>query len=123
MPPLNTNQSISYTNNSWKPIKLELQHETVFRQNKYPNFNFETNIVENGELVAALVDISTAPKAYSLVHFRAECEFSVLKNKKITTAFFVQNALNTKYRDYLNRQRFYVDELGRNIQIQIKFNY
>lgn len=123
MPPLNTNQSISYTNNSWKPIKLELQHETVFRQNKYPNFNFETNIVENGELVAALVDISTAPKAYSLVHFRAECEFSILKNQKITTAFFVQNALNTKYRDYLNRQRFYVDELGRNIQIQIKFNY
>jgi iron complex outermembrane receptor protein len=27
------------------------------------------------------------------------------------------------YRDYLNRQRFFADEIGRSFQIQLKFNY
>jgi len=40
-----------------------------------------------------------------------------------TLAFSVQNILNTSYRDYLNRQRFFADETGRNIQLQLKFNY
>jgi len=35
----------------------------------------------------------------------------------------VQNILNVAYRDYLNRQRFFADEIGRSFQIQLKFNY
>ena len=45
------------------------------------------------------------------------------KKNSLTTSFSVQNIGNTTYRDYLNRQRFFVDEMGRNIQIQLKFNY
>lgn len=122
MPPLNTNHSISYEDKKL-PLTISLQSETVLQQNSYPNFNFETNIVANGNLTPALVDISTPPKTYSLVHFRSSYEFSILKNKKLVTAFSVQNLLNTSYIDYLNRQRFYVDELGRNIQIQLKLTY
>jgi iron complex outermembrane receptor protein len=40
-----------------------------------------------------------------------------------TLGFSVFNLLDTKYRDYLNRQRFYADEMGRNFQIQLKINY
>lgn len=122
MPPLNTNHSLSYQDKKL-PLTISLQSETVFQQNNYPNFNFETNIIANGNLTPALVDISTPPKAYSLLHFRSSYEFSILKNKKLVTAFSVQNIFNTSYRDYLNRQRFYADELGRNIQIQLKLNY
>lgn len=33
----------------------------------------------------------------------------------------VQNLLNTVYRDYLNRLRYYADETGRNIELRIKY--
>jgi len=35
----------------------------------------------------------------------------------------VNNILNTNYRNYLNRQRYYADELGRNFNLQFIFNY
>ncbi|MEZ4853120.1 TonB-dependent receptor domain-containing protein [Flavobacterium sp.] len=123
MPPFNTTQSIQYTNKKWNKLLLELKSETVLNQTNYPNFNFETTILVNGNLTPAIVDISTPPNTYSLLHFQAECRFSVFKNKTITTAFSIQNLLNTNYRDYLNRQRFYADEMGRNFQFQLKFNY
>lgn len=123
MPPFNTTHSIQYKNEKWKNLSLELKSETVLKQTNYPNFNFETNIVVDGNLTPVTVDISSPTKAYSLLHFQAECQFSVFKNKTLTTAFSVQNLLNTNYRDYLNRQRFYADEVGRNFQIQLKFNY
>jgi iron complex outermembrane receptor protein len=70
-----------------------------------------------------VVDISTPPPGYHLLHFYSEIKFTSFSKTKTTLAFSVQNMLNTTYRDYLNRQRFYADEVGRNIQIQLKFNY
>ena len=123
MPPMNISTSIQYKKPEWNGLILELQSESVFRQNRYPNFNFETNIIVDGEFVPVLVDISTPPKAYQLFHFYSEMKFKTFKKLDTTIALSVQNMLNTDYRDYLNRQRFFVDEMGRNIQLQLKFNY
>jgi iron complex outermembrane receptor protein len=35
----------------------------------------------------------------------------------------VNNLLNSQYRNYLNRQRFYADEIGRDLQLQIIYNF
>jgi iron complex outermembrane receptor protein len=70
-----------------------------------------------------VVDISSPPAAYHLAHFYAEVKAITTKNTSTTIAFSVQNMFNTKFRDYLNRQRFFADEMGRNIQLQIKINY
>jgi iron complex outermembrane recepter protein len=123
MPPMTISTSIQYKKPEWNGLLLELQSETVFRQYRYPNFNFETDIIVDGEFVPVLVDISTPPKAYQLFHFYSEMKVKTFKNLDTTIALSVQNMLNTNYRDYLNRQRFFVDEMGRNIQLQLKFNY
>jgi iron complex outermembrane receptor protein len=77
----------------------------------------------NNELMPVLVDISTPPPGYQLLHFYSEMSFKTFGKTNATVAFSVQNILNTTYRDYLNRQRFFADEMGRNFQIQLKFNY
>jgi iron complex outermembrane receptor protein len=123
MPPLTISTSIQYKKLTWNGLVLELQSESVFRQNRYPNFNFETDINVDGNFVPVTVDISTPPKAYQLFHLYSEMRFKTFKSLDTTIAFSVQNILNTSYRDYLNRQRFFVDEMGRNIQLQLKFNY
>ena len=123
MPPLTINNRIQFHQKKWNNLTMELQSEMVFRQTKFPDNNFTTNIILNGEFVPVEVDISTPPPAYHLLHFNSDFQFKVAHNSMATLGFSVFNLFDTKYRDYLNRQRFYADESGRNFQIQLKINY
>jgi iron complex outermembrane receptor protein len=123
MPPLSVNNKIKFTKKEWKELSLELKSEIVFKQNQYPNNNFNTNIISNDAFVSVQVDVSTPPPAYHLLSFNSEIKFKTFKKGVTTLAFTVQNILDTKYRDYLNRQRFFADEIGRSYQIQLKINY
>lgn len=123
LPPMQLNHKIQFAKKEWSNLLLELKNEVVFYQPQFPNNNFTTNILVNNAFVPVLVDISTPPPGYHLLHFYSEIKFTSFSKTKTTLAFSVQNMLNTTYRDYLNRQRFYADEVGRNIQIQLKFNY
>uniref|UniRef100_UPI00037999E0 TonB-dependent receptor n=1 Tax=Flavobacterium sp. ACAM 123 TaxID=1189620 RepID=UPI00037999E0 len=123
IPPLNLSNKIQFSKREWYDMKVELKSEIVLRQNQFPDNNFTTNIVVNNELTPVLVDISTPPAAYQLLHFYSEMKFETFGKSNTTIAFSVQNIVNTNYRDYLNRQRFFADEMGRNFQIQLKFNY
>ncbi|AXG73598.1 TonB-dependent receptor [Flavobacterium arcticum] len=122
MPPLNINNTVRYTIPKWHDLFVELRNETVFTQSRYPNYNFYTDVPQDGELISTLVDVSTPPKGYSLLHFTSGVQFALGKMQTAVN-LSVYNIFNTTYRDYLNRQRLYTDEAGRNIQLQIKFTY
>ncbi|WP_296144094.1 TonB-dependent receptor [uncultured Flavobacterium sp.] len=123
MPPMNFNNSISFRKTSWNNLVLSLKNETVLTQKRYPNNDFYIDVLDTGEPVSTLVEISKPPKGYSLLHFNSEMSFSVLNNSKMTIGFNIQNIMNTNYRDYLNRIRYYADDLGRNFRVQLKLNY
>ena len=123
IPPLNINNKIRFSKKEWSQLALELKSELVLRQNQFPNNNFTTDVIVDNDFVPVVVDISTPPKGYQLWHFYSEIKFKTFSKTKTTLAFSVQNILNTTYRDYLNRQRFFADEMGRNFQIQLKINY
>lgn len=123
MPPLNMTNTLRYTNPDWNNLFLELRSEAVFRQGRYPNNNFYTDVTENGATTTVLADISTPPAGYHLLHFNSGITFTTFKNSSATVSLAVYNLLDTSYRDYLNRQRLYTDDIGRNIQLQLKFTY
>ena len=123
MPPITFTNKIQYSKKAFRGLVLELKNEVVLQQTQFPDNNFTTKIIENDEFVDVQVDISTPPKAYQLWSFYSEMKFKTFKSGVATLAFSVQNILNTNYRDYLNSQRFFVDELGRNFQVQLKINY
>lgn len=123
MPPFNFSNSIEFKKKEWNELLLELKSVVVTRQNLFPHNNFMVDVIENGVLVPRELDISTPPPGYHLLHFYAEMKFNTFYKTTTTLGFAVQNILNTNYRDYLNRQRFFADEVGRNFQLQIKFNY
>jgi len=123
MPPMNFNNSISFRKASWNNLVLSLKNETVLTQKRYPNNDFYIDVLDTGAPVSTLVEISKPPKGYSLLHFNSEMSFSVLNNSKMTIGFNIQNIINTNYRDYLNRIRYYADDLGRNFRVQLKLNY
>jgi iron complex outermembrane receptor protein len=121
MPPLNIGNTVRYTLD-WHNLFLELRSEAIFAQTRYPGNNFYADIPVNGELVPTYVDISTPPSGYHLLHFTSGMQFRVSKTMA-SLNFSVNNIFNTAYRDYLNRQRLYADDTGRNFQLQLKLNY
>ncbi|RDK85391.1 TonB-dependent receptor [Marinirhabdus gelatinilytica] len=121
MPPANLVNGITYVL-PWKtPVSIGLDSNYVFEQNEFPDNNFEVFIPETDSFET--VDISTPPAAYHLIGLRASTVFNIHKNNKLKLNVNVSNLFNTSYRDYLNRLRYYADDLGRNITLQLKFNY
>jgi iron complex outermembrane receptor protein len=121
MPSNNTVNSITYTNEKWLNFNAELQSELVLRQNEFPDTNFEVFIPSSNEMV--LVDISTPPPTYHLLHFNSDITFDLSNQTDLNIGVSVQNVLNVSYRNYLNRLRYFADDLGRNILLQLKLNY
>jgi len=121
IPAFNTMNQITYKKKTWHNFSASLKSEWVFEQNELPDFNFEVENQLNGE--RTLIDISTPPPAYNLLHFYSEATFTFNKKTNLNVSFGINNILNTSYRNYLNQLRFFSDDLGRNITLQIQFNY
>ena len=121
MPPVSTKNEIVYQNTAFNNIRLALESEYNFRQNEYPNTNFEVYIPETETYET--VDVSTPPNAYHLLNFNSSIDLKVTHKSTLTIGLTVTNLLNTSYRNYLNRLRYYADDLGRNFLINLKINY
>ncbi|MDT0559532.1 TonB-dependent receptor [Ichthyenterobacterium sp. W332] len=121
IPSFNTINQLTYTNSNWYNFSASLRSEWVFEQNEFPDFNFEVLDQLNEEMI--LIDISTPPAAYHLLHFYTEAAFSVSENTTLNVALGINNLFDTSYRNYLNRLRFFADDLGRNITLQLELNY
>lgn len=121
MPPFNTRNTIKYQNKKWNNFSLGLTSDLMLMQNNYPNYNFLYTIPSSSEEV--LVDVSTPPAAYHLLHLNSSIQTNLFKKNTLEIGFSIQNIFNTNYKNYLNRLRYFANEAGRNFSIQLKFNY
>jgi iron complex outermembrane receptor protein len=121
MPSVNSKNELVYQNSRLYNLHLAIQSEYVFQQNEFPNNNFEVFIpqIETTEII----DVSTPPNAYHLLNFNSNIDLHNGLNSKLTLGLTVSNLLNIFYRNYLNRLRYYADDLGRNFLLNLKFNY
>ncbi len=120
IPPFTTLNSIRYSNSNWNNFTASLQSEWVFEQNEFPlEFNYTVPIANEDDIN---VDLSPPP-GYHLIHFQSEITLPVFKQSSLNIRFSVDNIFNTNYRNYLNRLRFFADDLGRNFRIQLQLNY
>ncbi len=120
MPAANFRNKVAFTLPEWKNFEVALESQYVLRQNEVPE-NIMVFSPEQQQDV--LLEINTPPDAYHLLGLTSKMEFPFGNGMKLTTSLVANNIFNTNYRDYLNRQRLFTDNLGRNFIIQLKFNY
>ena len=121
MPATSFGNTISYTNYNLNQLQISLSHKTVFKQNRFPDYNFFTfNPILQQDV---FVDISTTPSTYSLFSLNSSAKFKTLKKGELKLELNINNLFNVSYREHLNRFRYFADELGRNFNIKIKINY
>lgn len=121
MPSANFSNTLSYSNNRFHQFSIGITQNTALRQNRFPDYNFIVfnPITQENEYV----DISTPPNAFTLFNLKSNILFQLPKNKSLNIAFNIENIFNTSYRNYLNRLRYFADEVGRNFNIKLKLNY
>ncbi|CAM1333230.1 TonB-dependent receptor [Tenacibaculum aestuariivivum] len=120
IPPFKTVTQLTFNKAMWHGFYATVESEFNAKQNNLPNNNFEVYIPQTN--TNELVDISTPPNAYHLLNFSSGIKFN-LSETNVDLTFSVDNILNTSYRNYLNKLRYFSDDLGRNFNIQIKINY
>ena len=90
-----------------KSIYVGLGSEHVLRQYRVP---------ENS-------DYLEPPNGYNVFHFNAGFSIPTYKKQRLVVDIEINNLFNTVYRDYLNRFRYFTDELGRNYNIKFKLTF
>ena len=119
MPPGTTKHSIEWSLPKWHGFRMEVKGEYYLKQTRTPENIFVFSAAEQADV---LLKINDAPPAFALLSARASWNWK-LPQGGIQLSLSGSNLFNNSYRNYLNRQRFFADDLGRNVQIQLKFNY
>ncbi|MCE6988205.1 TonB-dependent receptor [Dyadobacter sp. CY323] len=68
-------------------------------------------------------DFLAPPKSYSIWNVQAGTTIKVSEKQQFEVGLSVQNLFNTVYRDYLNRFRYYADEMGLNASLRLKWKF
>lgn len=90
----------------WENLELELRHSYVFQRD---------DILEEQDFVLP-------PDPYQLIDLVVSVERQFQKFR-LTTFLAADNLLNTPYRDYLNRLRYFADDLGINVKAGISISF
>jgi len=65
------------------------------------------------------LDYAPAPAAYTLLRIYLGGQ---LMRQHLQWIISLDNALNTRYRDYMNRLRYFADEPGRNLSLRLQYH-
>lgn len=113
-------QPLIYVPSSNARINIEYESKRVSKLKSIlvekSHFLVGANYVLEQDDINEELDFIAAPPAYLLLNAQLSTEV-IWSKTRIRLYARIDNALNTQYRDYLNRQRYFADDLGRNITI------
>lgn len=87
----------------WSACTVQFTYRRVFRQEWIPDNTAD----------------APAPAAYGISSIGVETRYSMF-GQPIWLNLAAENLFNVRYRDYLNRLRYYSDEMGQNLVLRIK---
>lgn len=111
---------------AWMPANRALTSATFvlpsFGRVKNPEWKVSSLIVARQSRLLPEQDFMPPPPGYSLINtsflFRIPIDKSVLQ-----VSVMVENLFNRKYRDFLNRWKYFADDIGRNVILSARFSF
>lgn len=68
-------------------------------------------------------ELAAPPGDYFLVNLRIDTGWKSGGGRTWFTGIAVENLLNVRYRNYLNRLRYFADETGRNLVFRVRLEF
>ena len=111
-------------NNLSASLVYQLDKTINIKNKQLENFEFEVSnkyVFKQNNLLADQ-DFIPVPDAYNLLGMTVSSDLQ-LQRVRLRFIAKVDNILNTNYRDYLNRQRYFADDLGINASFTINVKF
>ncbi|SHI00304.1 iron complex outermembrane recepter protein [Chryseolinea serpens] len=107
---------------SWKNFYADLRLKYVAKQNRAPQYMSVEQIqaLEDAGQPIPNFDFMPAPDGYFLCGFSTGISHA-FGSSRMDLKVGVDNMLNTSYREYTNRMKYYADDLGRNFTVGVKY--
>jgi iron complex outermembrane receptor protein len=105
-------------------ITPTLDFEKKYRKNDYANtwhiinFRISTPLVNRQYKAPIEYGFVKSPSKYALLNLAAIYTYFHEKGS-VSFSANVDNVMNTNYRDYMNRYRYFVNEIGRSIYFKV----
>jgi iron complex outermembrane receptor protein len=125
IPPGRIEQYISYTMKSlknWKNVFVRLGIQTFLKQHRNPATRYPSEVVASSGNEEGTFDFMPAPPGYSLLNVVLGGEFP-WGNRKLSVTLSCDNLLNSEYRSFMNRLRYFTDEPGRNFSLRFSYQF
>jgi iron complex outermembrane recepter protein len=122
IPPAKIESSVTYRKSiigRWKSFYVTLGAQMVLRQVRAPQTIHPEDIAESD--VSSTFDFMEAPSAYTLLRMESGIRLP-MNNRELGITFSADNLLNQSYRNYMNRLRYYADEVGRNFSLRLSYS-
>jgi iron complex outermembrane recepter protein len=123
IPPLQLENSLTFkkaAGGKWQNVFVTVSSQTVFEQKASPRTVYPEDVTEDD--LEQTFDFMPAPATYVLLKAETGAKLA-LDNRDLTISFSVENILNSSYRNYMNRLRYYADEAGRNFSIRVNYSF
>ncbi|MDB9888875.1 TonB-dependent receptor [Flavobacteriaceae bacterium] len=120
IPPVITHHELSQSFKHIKGLSVQLRGDYNFRQNEVP----EDLLIFNPYIQREqLLEINRAPNGYFLLSSLVEYQFPKSGITQYKLRLSGENLTNLTYQNYLNRLRYFSNELGINLQLQFQINF
>lgn len=110
MPPIRLESGVRYTATLQKALKEISAGASI------------VNVLKQYFIPGNSSDYASPPPAYFLLNFEVNARFEVNRNK-FSVGLNVENAANMKYRDYLDRFRYFADARGINVALRLRYEF
>ena len=123
-PPIRVNYDLAWSTPSIlgsKESTFSLSPSYTFRQFNAPRTLSPQEIIDGAEPISIdseIFDFRDAPDGYFLLNASWK-----VKWKNLSGGFTINNILNNRYRDYLNRLRYFADEPGLNFLVSLNYSF
>ena len=79
--------------------------------------------VDKQSRVNYAADYSAPPSAYNLVGCNITANLTLKNNNKLSLLLTANNLFNTVYKDYMNRFKYYANDIGRNVNATVVLTF
>lgn len=123
MPPAQFENALTFTKSALGPLQqvyVTMRVPTTLKQQRAPVAVYPADVP--AYMGDKNFDFMAAPAAYTLLHAEAGTTLDV-NGHDLLLIFSGENLLNASYRNYMNRLRYYADDLGRNFTLRAKYAF
>ncbi len=112
------------SNSIFGSLKYQIKKSKILNKGKFENTEIEINnrfVFEQKNILIGQ-DFVSPPSSYNLFGLKFSTNL-ILPHYKIRFFTKFNNLFNVKYRDYLNRQRYFANDLGLSVIIGLNFKF